>query len=267
MDKLMNLFDFEFKRNLKYYIIIILFSCTSLFINLIINLKNHNDGINETLQTKTIKEIINRTGSFNFSNLIIGNTMIIIMIGLLICILYSVFIWQREFIFKNKSINSLMMMPQGRGIVYISKLLNVLCLVYVYIISIVVTLFIAYKILPNFMLGNIEDLSFVQSTIYSLSFLPYTFTDFIIEYVFLLLSFITILFAITLSYKAQNNKSSKIIVQIVIIICLPLIMLVPMAIVLFIPLLSNTNIIIISSVVIIGGYILNKKILNKKIDF
>ena len=161
-----------------------------------------------------MEEITARVGSFNFSNLIIGNTSIVISIGFFICILYSIFIWQREFIFKNKSINTLMMMPQSRGIVYISKLINMVCFIYIYIISIVLTLFIAYKILPNFMIGNIETLSFVLSTMYKLSlFTSYTFTDFIIEYVFLLPSLITVIFTCTLFCKCYTNKFSKIIVQ------------------------------------------------------
>ena len=107
MNKLMNLFDFEFKRNLKHYIIIILLTYLCLFINLTLNLRTHNERIKEALQTKTMEEITARVGSFNFSNLIIGNTSIVISIGFFICILYSIFIWQREFIFKNKTINIL----------------------------------------------------------------------------------------------------------------------------------------------------------------
>ena len=268
MNKLMNLFDFEFKRNLKHYIIIILLTCLCLFINLTLNLRTHNEGIKEALQTKTMEEITSRGGSFNFSNLIIENTSIVIVIGFFICILYSIFIWQKEFIFKNKSINTLMMMPQGRGIVYIIKLMNIVCFIYIYIISIVLTLFMGYKILPNFMIGNIENLSFVQSTMYKLSlFIPYTFTDFIIEYVFLLPSLITVIFTCTLFYKCYTNKFSKIILQIILILSLPFIILSPLAFLLFINLINNSIIILLSSVVIICGYILSKKILYNKLDY
>lgn len=268
MNKLINLFDFEFKRNLKHYITIIFLACVCLFINLTLNLKTHNEGIKEALQTKTMEEITARVGGFNFSNLIIGNTSIVIAIGFVICVLYSIFIWQKEFIFKNKSINTLMMMPQGRDIVYISKLMNMVCFIYIYIISIVITLFIAYKILPNFMIGNIENLSFVQSTMYKLSlFIPYTIIDFIIEYIFLLPSLITILFVFTLSYKYCTHKFSKVIVQIILVFSLPFVIFAPLAFVLFMPLINNSIIILISIVVIISGYILSKKILNNRLDY
>lgn len=268
MNKLINLFDFEFKRNLKHYITIILLSCLCLFINLTLNLKTHNEGIKETLQTKTIEEITARVGGFNFSNLIIENTSIVISIGFVICVLYSIFIWQKEFIFKNKSINTLMMMPQGRGIVYTSKLMNMVCFIYIYIISIVLTLFISYKILPNFMMGNIENLSFVQSTMYKLSlFIPYTYTDFIIECVFLLPSLITILFVFILSYKYYTNKFSKIIVQIILVLSLPFVICIPLAFLLFVDLINNSVIILISSVVIVGGYMKSKNILDNGLDY
>ncbi len=103
---------------------------------------------------------------------------------------------------------------------------------------------------------------------YKLSlFIPYTFTDFIIEYVFLLPSLITVIFTCTLFYKCYTNKFSKIIVQIILIFSLPFVIFSPLAFLLFITLINNSTIVLVSSVVIIGGYILSKKILDNRLDY
>lgn len=265
MDKFMYLFDFEFKRNLKYYIGLVITMCTILTINLILNLKIYNKAIKEELDNQSIEEIYNKVGGFNFENLITEIATLIFIVGISLCLIYSFVIWARDFNGKSKSIYTLLTLPSDRMKIYFSKLLNILCLIYMYIISFVVTLFINYKILPNYMLGKVSKMGFVQDTSYALGrLLPYNFIDFIGVYVFLIIAIICTIFIFILIGKC-SNKPDRIITKLILI---P-IGLFTLMVILGILLSGNTEIsIIIYSIGYIAICISTSKILlNNKIDW
>jgi len=259
------MFDFEFKRNLKYYIGLIITMCSILTVNLILNLKNYNKIMKENLTNKSIQEIYNSVGSFNFGNLITDITTIIFNLGISLCLIYSFVIWARDFNGKSKSIYTLLTLPSDRMKIYFSKLLNILCLIYMYIISFVVTLFINYKILPKHMLGKVSEMGFVQDTSYALGkLLPYNFIDFIGIYVFLIISIICTIFTFILINKCSNKPNRVIIKLMFIPLCLFFTSM------LFLGILLSGNV-EISIIIYSIGYILiclfnSKDLLNNKID-
>ena len=266
MEKLMRLFDFEFKRNFKNYLVIVITMCIALMAHLIFNVRKFNKTIDELLKTKTMEEITDRSQALSFDNIINEFTIVIFVVGLGVCLLYSIYIWEREFLFKNKSISTLMMMPQGRGKVYISKLLNIVCLAYMYIMSFTMTLFIAYKILPKYMSGSLVSMGFVEDTIYKLGAnIPYNFTDFIVGYIFLLSALISFLFTCTLRVKTIKNTIAKAMIGMLFIVSLPFLLFFGVMLVA----LDNSNIIVmaVSTISVIVFYKLSTYMLNNKIDF
>lgn len=273
MEKFMYLFDFEFKRNLKCYIGLVSSICIILFINLILNLRNYNFIMKEKIADKGIEELYNISGNFNFSNLITPSTCLIFTLGIVACLSYSLIIWMRDFKGKNKSIYTLLMIPSGRIKIYISKLLNILCLVYMYLMSFIMVLLISYKILPKFMEGKITTIGFVQDTSYILGmWLPYNFVDFIGLYVLLITAIISTIFTIILINKS-SHKVTKIMPTLICIIVglffIPTILILIFLLILGVSLSKSPFILVsIGSIVtIVGCFLISQNILNRKLDF
>lgn len=203
MEKLMNLYDFEFKRNRRNYFLIIGTTCTLLIVKLIMNLSSFNYIINKMMRRPKFSDNLKgNIGILSFDNLLTNEEVILFLIGILVCILYSIIIWNKDFIGKNKSIYTLYMLPQNKINIYISKFLNIICLIYMYTISFVLTLFVAYKIMPFMMKGNVNNFGFVQSTIDKFfAILPYSFNSFIYKYIVIAMSTISLVFMIILFLK------------------------------------------------------------------
>ncbi|WP_042273657.1 hypothetical protein [Faecalimicrobium dakarense] len=223
MGKILSLFDFEFKRNIRNYLIIILTFCVLLIGKLIMNLNSYNYIMDKIVRKIKVSELyVNSIGILNFDNLITNSEVILFLIGILACMLYSIIIWNKDFIGKNKSIYTLYMLPQNKVNIYISKFINIICLIYIYVISFVLTLFAAYNIMTPMMKGNVENFGFVRAIVDKFFIvLPYNFNSFIYNYVVVVTSIVSILFMIILFFKYINiSKIKHLILSILMVIYL-----------------------------------------------
>ena len=199
MDKLMYLFDFEFKRNKEAYFNIITISCTIFLFEMISNLYKYNKVMSKVIIGANSTTLTNRIGSTSFENLLDKAFMSIFVYGLLVCILYSIVIWKKDFSSSNKSIYTLATIPLGRGYIYMSKFFNILCLVYMYITGFMILTLLAYNVLPRFMEGDVVSLGFAKDTIYILGkYIPYNIEQFVLVYVFFMSSAISLIFTLVL---------------------------------------------------------------------
>lgn len=135
-NKILTLFDIEFKRIKKIFFTIIslltlgniaIFICG---IYMVLEGVRVEFGVKQgisVLKTDVGKNMFlqNQLPDFiyNLSNIL----MILVLIG---CAFYSILIWQRDFSSKSKSIYTLFMLPENRFIIFISKLITMLVLVY-----------------------------------------------------------------------------------------------------------------------------------------
>lgn len=270
MRDLMKLFEFDLKRNIKNYVFIIICCCSILFLNLVKNLNDYNYIIENAVKTEQLSKIgktietVSVMGFSSFGNLM-GSIKSCFLFGIFVCICYAFFIWYRDFDMKSKSIYTLVMLPKNKINIYISKLLNVLFLVYSYTIFFIIMLFIASKILPNYMLGSIANYNFVQETIYKLNILlPYSFENLLVEYVFLLIGVICIVFTSILInksvYKLRALMSFLFLVMEILIFIILVEFIIPYE-------YSNVFTVVYSSVSIFVCSFMSNKLLNNKIDF
>lgn len=207
MEKLMYLFNFEFKRNFKAYFDIVTISCGIFLFNTVSNLIKYNNVVSKVLRGKDPTTLTKTVGSMSFENILNKDYMDIFVYGLCICVLYSIIIWRKDLSGRNKSIYTLATLPIGRGHIYLSKFLNILCLVYMYVTGFMVVTFLAYNILPMFMEGDVVSLGFRKDTIHILGqYLPYSVGQFVTFYVFLITCVISIMFTfILLKYYIKSN--------------------------------------------------------------
>lgn len=223
MGRVLSLFDFEFKRNRKNYLIIILTFCVLLIGKLIMNLNSYNYIMDKIVRKMKVSDAyIESIGVLSFDNLITNSEVGLFLIGILACILYSIIIWNKDFMGKNKSIYTLYMLPQNKMNIYMSKFINIICLIYMYVVSFVLTLFAAYNIMTPMMKGNVENFEFVQSIIDKFFIvLPYNFNSFLYNYVVIIINVVSILFMIILFCKYINiSKIKNLILSILMIIYL-----------------------------------------------
>lgn len=105
-------------------------------------------------------EMVNVIGFLSFRN-IMGFIELWFMFGIIVCICYVFFIWYRDFNGRSKFIYIFIMLFKNRINIYIFKLLNILFLVYSYIVVFIIFLFIVSKLLFRYMFGNVINYGFV----------------------------------------------------------------------------------------------------------
>lgn len=270
MKDLMKLFEFELKRNIKNYILIIICCCSFVILNIVKNLNDYNYIIENAVKDEQLTKVgntietINFTGFSSFRN-IMSSTEAWFMFGIIACICYAFFIWYRDFDGKSKSIYTLIMLPKNRINIYTSKLLNILFLVYSYTIIFTIILFVLNKLLPNYMLGNIASYGFVQDTIYKLKMLlPYSFKILFVEYIFLLIGFVSVVFTSILInksiYKLRTLISFMFLALEILVFIISVEFVIPYE-------YSNIFIILYSSINIFICNFISNKLLKQKIDF
>ena len=207
MEKLMYLFNFEFKRNFEAYLNIVTISCAIFLFNIISNFSKYNEVVGKIFGKSKVTTLTNTVGSMSFENILDKGDMNLFVYGLAVCVLYSIIIWRRDMSSSNKSIYTLAKLPLGRGQIYLSKFLNILCLVYMYVTGFMMVTLLAYNILPRFMEGNVVSLGFAKDTIHILGmYLPYSIGQFVTVYVFLISSVISLMFTLILTkYSIKSN--------------------------------------------------------------
>ena len=141
VNKILTLFDMEFKRVQKIF-----FTIISLLI--LGNILAFSLGIYWTInyqgaQTKVkqgLGVLTNNMGKETLLNSAIPDIIypisnILMILALIWCAFYCVLIWYRDFSSKSKSIYMLFMLPENKFIIFISKLLTMVVLIYMIIFS------------------------------------------------------------------------------------------------------------------------------------
>lgn len=135
-NKILTLFDIEFKRIQKIFfalISLLILGNIAIFAYGIYRVTEDvkaeigvSQGIS-ILKTDMGKHMFLELQLPNFIYALSNLLMILALIG---CAFYSVLIWYRDFSSKSKSIYTLFMLPENRFIIFISKLITMLALIY-----------------------------------------------------------------------------------------------------------------------------------------
>ncbi|MFL8674547.1 ABC transporter permease [Clostridioides sp. GD02404] len=217
MNKLLYLINVDLRRSNKFYIAYIsFFSLITLSLNLY-----------EMNKLKNSKFILNLAVE-NFGGIFYGIGILsnirfiqhILFFGMLGMFVYYVFMWKREFFSKNQSIYTLMMLPQNKFKICISKSIALITMIYGFLISQIATLFVC-KCIFNFIFKNVPIIKvpFAQDLYYStLRSIPVDFISFMVIYVFLLLIAISLVNCCILFIFSYINKFYVLLVTFVVLI-------------------------------------------------
>ena len=135
VNNILTLYDMEFKRIYKIYFALIgilfasnigvtLFSIYSVSAG---SLDEHGNIINMSILRSS--EGMKYINSYVISELA-SITEFIMAFAVLLCLLYSLVIWYRDYFSKSKTIATLLMLPQKRFNIYISKLITVIMMIF-----------------------------------------------------------------------------------------------------------------------------------------
>lgn len=135
VNNILTLYDMEFKRIYKIYFALIgilfasnigvtLFSIYSVSAG---SLDEHGNIINMSILRSS--EGMKYINSYVISELA-SITKFIMAFAVLLCLLYSLVIWYRDYFSKSKTIATLLMLPQKRFNIYISKLITVIMMIF-----------------------------------------------------------------------------------------------------------------------------------------
>lgn len=135
-NKILTLFDIEFKRIQKIF-----FAVISLLI--LGNIAIFAYGIYRVMEDVKVEIGVSQGISIlktdmgkhmflelQLPNFIYALSNLLMVLALIGCAFYSVLIWYRDFSSKSKSIYTLFMLPENRFIIFISKLITMLALIY-----------------------------------------------------------------------------------------------------------------------------------------
>ena len=140
MNKLMALVNTDLKRSKKFYLTFIgLLFLATILVNII-------QILNYTKRTHIIEKAIETFGGIFYGNAILftnGTLSRIFIIGVLILIVYSIYSWVREYSQSSKSFYTLLMLPANRYYIFIAKIISTATMIYGYILSLVIALFIS----------------------------------------------------------------------------------------------------------------------------
>lgn len=196
MNKLLTLVNLELKRHLKFCVMYILtFFIIVIGINIFSIFK-----INQN--TRYIDSLINKYGGITYGSQILSGNMYIfgaIAIGLVGSLLiYAVMVWRSDY--SDKSIYTFIILPQNRFYVYLAKLISVVVVVYSYLISSIIAIFLSKNIFSivfknKGLIKTLLSSDFKYSGFGKVIF-PINFIDFIMIYGVWLLLFISTLFLV-----------------------------------------------------------------------
>ncbi|HBG9819786.1 TPA: ABC transporter permease, partial [Clostridioides difficile] len=216
MNKLLYLINVDLRRSNKFYIAYIsFFSLITLSLNLFEINKFKNSKFIMNLAIEDFGGIFYGLGIL--SNL--GFIQSILFFGILGLFIYYIFMWKREFFSNNQSIYTLMMLPQNKFKICISKSIVLITMIYGFLISQTATLFIC-KYIFNFIFRNmpIINMNFAKDLYYlNLKSIPIDFISFMAIYVFLLLIAISIVNCCILFIFSYINKFYVILITLLII--------------------------------------------------
>ena len=135
MNNILTLYDMEFKRIYKIYFTLIglLFvsNIGATLYNIFFRVKRMIDNEGNPITMHTLKS---SEGLEYINTYIVGDlgsmTKMAMAFAVLLCLLYSLVIWYRDYFSKSKTIATLLMLPQKRFNIYISKFLTVIMMIF-----------------------------------------------------------------------------------------------------------------------------------------
>ena len=154
MNKILSLYNIEFKRIYKLYFALIGMLFLGNLAGLAISIKNSVKEISmdnklpmniSILKTNTGYEFVN---TFTVKDIYIYGT-IALGIAVLMCLLYALIIWYRDYYSRSKTIYTLLCLPQPRFNIYLSKLITIVVMIYGTIVSQFVFWYINLTIVKN----------------------------------------------------------------------------------------------------------------------
>lgn len=205
MNKILTLYNIEFKRIYKLYLALI----GILFIGNIggvvkslydsikkISTENNLPMNMEVLKTSIGYDFVN---SFTVNDIYIYGT-IALGIAVLICLLYSIIIWYRDYYSRSKTIYTLLSLPQQRFNIYLSKLITIVVMIY----GIIVLQFLFWYIDLNIVkiLAEIKSPGFVNvfKTMMHSTEMPNIVSANLVE--FLMVDVVGVILAVTVIFTA-----------------------------------------------------------------
>ena len=154
MNKILSLYNIEFKRIYKLYFALIGMLFLGNLAGLAISIKNSVKEISmdnklpmniSILKTNAGYEFVN---TFTVEKIYIYGT-IVLGIAVLMCLLYALIIWYRDYYSRSKTIYTLLCLPQPRFNIYLSKLITIVVMIYGTIVSQFVFWYINLTIVKN----------------------------------------------------------------------------------------------------------------------
>ncbi|MGL5312605.1 MAG: hypothetical protein ACRC92_05120 [Peptostreptococcaceae bacterium] len=182
MNKLLTLVNIELKRDAKFLILYLLgffFLVLGINVYAIFNLSRYPEFYNSLMRS---------FGQITYgSSVLLNNIYILGIVGIGIIglvLIYSVILWKSDY--TDKSIYTLLMLPVNKFSVFISKGIAVITMVYTYLISMLIALFISKGIF-NLVLKNRSITKTSLSTDLKISgigskIIPTHFVDFVMVY-------------------------------------------------------------------------------------
>ncbi|MDU4859875.1 MAG: hypothetical protein E6356_16490 [Terrisporobacter othiniensis] len=159
-NKIWTLFEVEFKRIQKIYfalLTLLFFSNAGLFSFLFnLNLKESESIIGYKVGMSVLKEeaAIEAFSSSDVAQTTYQLTFFLLIGALLWCLYYGLAIWYKDFSNKTKPIYTLFMLPENKFIIFISKLITMLTLIY----GVILVQFLCWLIMVAIM-KNISGIS------------------------------------------------------------------------------------------------------------
>ncbi|MGL5693013.1 MAG: hypothetical protein ACRCXA_02990 [Peptostreptococcaceae bacterium] len=210
MNKILTLYDMEFKRIYKLYFGALLLFIGANISGVLLALYNVCRYTSEKVKIEISIELLKRTTAKELLlKQIIGDIFrsmnSLFMFAIIICILYSFVIWYRDFMGKNKSIYTLYMLPINKFDIYLSKLMMVVSLIFGIILTEILVWIMSSLIITNVTSVSMNEFIEVISKINAydiLSFIRFSTIEFIMVNILGVISAIMSIFTGVIIHKS-----------------------------------------------------------------
>lgn len=211
MSNILTLYNMEFKRIYKLYFSLI----ATLFAgNLISLLLAINDTIRFIKRSEMIQINFNMLKNYineehiktHLIDQIQFFSSFVLAIGVLACLVYGLIIWYRDYYSRSKTICTLLILPQNRFNIYLSKLITILVMIYGVIVSQVLFWYIDYIILNSLLNSNIDGFINIMNGSLDLSLISANIIDFFMIDIFGVLLAVVVIFAGVLIERSYKKK-------------------------------------------------------------
>jgi len=192
MSAFVKLVNFEVKRFAKIYIGLMVLVAAAQLSYVAYGANHWLNSAKEAMRVNqwTLEQYHNVTGNIMLNSIVVYNGGILYFAPILLCIavllLYSCFIWYRDWRGKNTVIYRLLMLPSKRANLYFAKLVTILLftfgLVALQLVLVPMERLIVQNILPAELYQNISVHDFLKYTIMLKILIPSHFSDFLLSY-------------------------------------------------------------------------------------